>query len=386
MNTYDTAILGLGTMGSATALELRRRGASVIGFDPFAPPHGNGSHSGDTRIFRLAHYDALNYVPLAKRAGELWDKLSCEFGVPLLHRIGLLKMGPQDDALLAGIAKAASTHDIPVERLSATEIRYRYPAFEIPEEFIGYFETTAGWIDVDASIRGMQKKARDLGAELCLDEGVQSWHSGRDGVIVRTARREICANRLIIVAGAWAVQILHELGLPIQLIRKTFFWFDPVKPQNFTDAALPVFGFPATIFYAFPNSRGAGVKVAEHKGGDEIDRPDAPLEPADPRSVLQTVSRFMPGLAGPPPGDARRIRKTSPCLYSMADDEHFIIDVHPELKNVVFAAGFSGHGFKFTPLIGEIMADLALQGDTEIPIDFLRYRGPRQSFPRVERG
>jgi sarcosine oxidase len=372
MKTYDTAILGLGTMGSATALELRRRNVSVIGFDQFAPPHSSGSHSGQTRIFRLAHYDSPKYVPLAKRAGDLWDGLSAELGTHLVNRIGLLKMGPETDVMIDGIRRSAEDFQIPVERLTAAEVRYRYPVFRIPDHFAGYLEHTAGWIDVDAAISGMQNKARSLGAELRLNRAVESWESDGNSVVVRADGAEISANKLIITAGAWSTRILSELGLPIRIIRKTFFSFDPPDWEKFTDRALPIFGFPPNIFYAFPAIAGAGVKAAEHLGGEVVDSPEAPSKEPDPRSILETMSEFVPLLAGPLPGDPARISGTTSCLYSMTPNEHFIMDLHPGYPNVVFAAGFSGHGFKFTPVIGEVMADLALNGKTTLPVEFLR--------------
>ena len=372
MNTYDVAILGSGTMGSATALELRRRKVSCIAFDQFTPPHGRGSHSGQTRIFRLAHYDTPKYVPLAQRAGRLWDELSSELGAPLLTRIGLLKMGPAGDTLIDGIRQCAAEWNLPVDTLSASEVRYRYPAFQIPDAFTGVLETTAGWIDVDSAILGLQSKARELGAELCLNEAVLEWKAEGDGVAVRTAARRIHANRLVITAGAWATHILGDLGLPVRVLRKTFFWLDPLDPEKFTVDAIPIFGFPPGVFYGFPNIRGEGVKVAEHLGGEPLEAGSLPEPAPDHKPILETAARFMPGLAGPPPGNSSRIVKTASCLYAMTCDEHFIIDVHPRFPNVVYAAGFSGHGFKFTPVIGEVMADLVIEGRTQLPVDFLR--------------
>jgi sarcosine oxidase len=374
LKTYDAIILGLGAMGSAATLELIRRNISCIAFDQFAPPHGLGSHSGQTRIFRLAHYDTPKYVPLAQRAGRLWDQLSEEFSHPLLMRIGLLKMGPPGDGLIEGIRQCGAEWGLPVETLLASEVRYRYPAFQIPDEFVGVLEAGAGWIDVDTAIRGMQGKARDMGAELCLNEAVLDWTAKGQEVTVRTATREIHASRLVITAGAWATHILHDLSLPIRILGKTFFWFDPLEPLKFSDSAIPIFGFPPRIFYGFPNIRRQGVKVAEHLGGEALnpdDQTEGRLEP-DYKPILETVTRFTPGLAGPPPGDPSRIAKTSACLYAMTSDEHPIIDVHPRFPNVIYAAGFSGHGFKFTPLIGEVLADLALGGRTQHPVEFLR--------------
>jgi sarcosine oxidase len=225
----------------------------------------------------------------------------------------------------------------------------------------------------------MQKRASELGAELCLDEGVTSWENKAGEVVVRTSRREVRARALVITAGPWATQILRNLGLPIRIVRKTFVWFNPLMPAEFGEDAIPIFGFPTNSFYGFPNIRNEGVKVAEHWGGEEIARPEE-VQPAGEEgypSILETAARFLPGLAGQP-GNAARIMASSTCLYSMTPDEHFILDVHPEQSNVVFAAGFSGHGFKFAPVIGEVMADLALDGQTQVPIGFLRWNEARR--------
>jgi sarcosine oxidase len=366
-------------MGSAAALELARRKATVIGFDALRPPHSIGSHGGETRVFRAGYAESPEYVPLVQRARGLWDSMSREFGTKLLTGSGLLTMGLEQSAALRGIQHCADLGLLELDRLSAQEIQYRYPAFQLPEDFIGLLETTAGWLDVDAAIVGMQNRAGELGAELCLEEGVTSWENKAGEVIVRTSRREVRARHLVITAGPWAAQILRDLDLPIRIVRKTFVWFDPLLPDEFAEGAIPIFGFPPHSFYGFPNIRNGGVKVAEHLGGEEIARPEEvrPAGEDNNASILETSGRFLPGLAGQP-SDAARIMASSTCLYSMTPDEHFILDVHPEQSNVVFAAGFSGHGFKFAPVIGEVMADLALDGRTQVPIGFLRWNEARR--------
>lgn len=379
MESYDVILLGLGTMGSAAALELTRRKARVAGFDQLRPPHGAGSHGGQTRVFRVGYAESPDYVPLVRRAGELWDRFSAEFGTKLLNRIGLLTMDLPLSEPLQGIQRCVDLKQLEIERLSAGEIRHRYPAFHVPDEFIGLLETGAGWLDVDAAISGMQKSACEGGAHLYLDEEVTGWEN-KDGVItVHTAKRRVRARQLIVTAGAWTTNILRSVGLPIRIVRKTFLWFDPLKREEFAEAAIPIFGFPTNAFYGFPNIRGEGVKVAEHLGGDEIGRPEEakPANEFDYACILKTASRFLPGLAGSV-GDPARILKSSVCLYSITPDQHFILDVHPEQSNVFLAAGFSGHGFKFAPVIGEVMADLALNGVTKLPIDFLRWKEERR--------
>ncbi len=376
----DAIIIGLGTMGSAAALELARRKASVIGFDQLRPPHSVGSHGGETRVFRAGYAESPEYVPLVDRARGMWESMSEEFGTKLLTSSGLLTMGLERSAAIAGIQHCVDLGLLVIERLSAQEIQYRYPAFQVPDDFIGLLETAAGWLDVNAAILGMQKRARELGAELCLDEGVTSWENKAGEVIVRTSRREVRARRLVITAGPWATQMVRDLGLPIRIVRKTFVWINPLMPAEFAEGAIPIFGFPPNSFYGFPNIRNEGVKVAEHLGGDTIGRPEEvlPAGEDDYASIMETSARFLPGLAGRP-SNAARIVASSTCLYSMTPDEHFILDVHPEQSNVVFAAGFSGHGFKFAPVIGEVMADLALGGQTQVPIGFLRWNEARRS-------
>ena len=163
---YDVAIIGLGTMGSFAAVELAKRGLSVAGFDQFTPPHGRGSHSGGTRIYRLAYPEGTGYVPLAERAGEMWERTEEELGTQLLHRTGMLYMGLPGEPFLGEVQESAATNHLLVETLSAAEVRYRYPAFEIPEEYAGLFDVQAGWLDVDASITSSHAYARRLGARL----------------------------------------------------------------------------------------------------------------------------------------------------------------------------------------------------------------------------
>ena len=378
MKTFDALVLGLGTMGSAAALELARRKADVIGFDQFSPPHSIGSHGGQTRVFRAGYAESPDYVPLVHRAGALWASLGEEFGRTLLTRSGLLTMGLESSDALGGIQHCADLRLVEIERLLPREIRHRYPAFHVPDEFVGLLEISAGWLDVDAALSGMQNRARELGAELRMNEAVTGWKHGDDEAVVYTATEEYHARRLIITAGAWTKEILRKLGLPIRIVRKTFIWFSPFDDAaNFAENAIPIFGFPEDGFYGFPNIRGEGVKVSEHLGGDEIGRAEhvAAAGEKDYATVLKTVARYLPGL-----GDSSRIIRSSTCLYSLTPDEHFILDVHPEQPGVIFAAGFSGHGFKFAPVIGEVLADLAMHGQTQHPIEFLRWKGRKDRW------
>jgi sarcosine oxidase len=375
--SFEAAVIGLGAMGSAVALSLARRNASVIGFDRFRPPHSFGSHGGSTRVFRVAYPELPDYVPLASRSGTLWEGLEEETSTRLLTRCGLLTMGTEHSGTIRGIRYCAEHCDVPVEQLTAGEIRKRYPAFHPPEEYVGCLETSAGWLDVDKSVEQMHRLAQDFGAELRMDSEVTGWWIDGRSAVVRTTAGEHSARKLIITGGAWASKILRDLDLPLKVIRKTFAWFDPLIPDQFAEGAIPIFSFQPRSFYGFPNIRAQGVKVAEHVGTQEVVDPDAvpAAGECDKPPLVETAARFLPGLAGAPPGDGSRIVRVSNCLYTMTPDENFAIDRHPEHENVFFAAGFSGHGFKFAPLVGEVMADLALAGQTAYPVDFLRLDG-----------
>jgi monomeric sarcosine oxidase len=362
---YDVAVIGLGTMGSFAAAELARRGFSVAAFDQFSPPHGRGSHSGATRIYRVAYAEGSGYVPLAQRAGELWDQASEQLGKQLLHRTGMLYMGPVGGQFLRDVTESASANQLPVEALTADEVRGRYAAFEIPEHYGGIADPQAGWIDVDAAISFSLARAKSLGAACFLDRPVKSWDATGDEIQVHLENETISAGRLVITAGAWTSELLQNLGLPLKVKRKVLAWFDPVAPTIFE--RMPIFAFSDNWTYGFPHVPGMGVKLAEHAGGSYLASADsivAPVGPGDLDPLVATGAKYMPKLGS-------CVVRSTTCLYTMTPDDDFIVDHHPKFKNVVFAAGFSGHGFKFAPVIGLALADLVLEGKTALPIGFL---------------
>ena len=380
MQTFDVTVLGLGTMGSFTCLELARRGLRVAGLDRFSPPHGRGSHSGDTRIFRIAYAEHPDYVPLAQRAGHLWDQHSLDFGKTLLTRTGMLSMGPPNESLIAGIRTSARTHRLDVEALTPNEIRSRYPAFAPPDEYVGLFEPAAGWVDVNASIEGALTACERNGAHLFLNEAATGWSERGDRILVETATGTIETARLVITAGAWAATVLSDLRLPFVVRRKTLAWFDPAESQYFDSEDFPVFAFADRFFYGFPSIAGQGVKLAIHwDEGLSVPDPSVPVAPVgteDLAPMVHCASKYLRGLTNPL-GDGRAcVRRAATCLYTMTPDEHFIVDRHPNIENVWIAAGFSGHGFKFAPVIAEALADLCETGRTALPIEFLKTGQP----------
>ncbi|MCI0364047.1 MAG: N-methyl-L-tryptophan oxidase [Phycisphaerales bacterium] len=369
---FDAAVLGLGTMGSLACRELARRGASVIGLDRFTPPHEFGSHSGDTRIFRTAYAEHPDYVPLARLSGELWDRYGEEGGTRLLTRCGMLTFGPAGHELLKGTRVSAHLHSILIEELDAAEIRRRYPAIELLQGWAGIFEPAAGWIDVNAAIRFGIEDARRAGAEIRLDCTVVSWDARPGEIRITTESGEFRAKRLVVTAGAWASALLPHL--PITIEPRVLLWVRPLAPELFAPGRIPIFLSAERFLYGFPDFGGRGVKIGVH--WVDAKRLQNPAELAEPRPedldrILDVAFRFVPRLAGPLPGAHDRVMCAKSCLYAMTPDEHFIVDQVAGQEEVCFAAGFSGHGFKFAPAIAVALADLALEGRTALPIAFL---------------
>lgn len=363
-------------MGSYACCELARRGLGVVGLDRFSPPHDRGSHSGATRVFRIAYAEHPDYVPLAQRAGMLWDRYADEAGIRLLHRCGMLSVGPLNSAMIQGIEKSSALHGIAASKHTAEEVRRLFPVIEPPGDQVGIFEPSAGWIDVDAAIETAQSFSQQAGATLLTDSPVLNVEKRGGHFAITTPQGELTAHKVVVTAGAWSSQLLSGMGLPLHVERKVLLWVNPLAPERFTPDVLPIFVFAERFFYGFPSIGGHGVKMAIHwEEGHTVDDPTAPVADAtlgDAEPVLEMASRFLPALAGPLPGALNRVSALKTCLYTMTPDEHFIIDRHPEWENLVFATGFSGHGFKFAPVVGEALADLVMSGKSPLPVDFLR--------------
>lgn len=365
--TYDAIVLGAGGVGSAAMWQLARRGLRVLGIDRFAPPHSEGSSHGQTRIIRQAYFEHADYVPLLLESYRVWEELEELSGQRLKIETGLLEVGPRDGIVVPGVLTAARQHGLAVEELAAAEIVSRWPAFRLPEEaamqkLAGVFEPRAGYLKVEECVAACLAEAKRHGAELLPNVEVHDWHAGED-ILVRTAAGDFRANRLVITAGAWAGPLLHNLGVPLEVRRKPLMWYEPrdasANAAALTSAAngFPCFLFelPHGIFYGFPAVDGRGLKAAEHSGGAAIADPravDRRLHATDHERVDEFLNAHIPSVRTP-------CREHAVCLYTMSPDEHFIVDRHPDDPRIVFAAGLSGHGFKFTPVLGQALADLA---------------------------
>jgi sarcosine oxidase len=364
-STFDVIIVGLGAMGSATAYHLAKRGARLLGLDRFTPPHTLGSSHGKTRVIREAYFEDPCYVPIVQRAYELWLGLERESGAKLFSQTGGLMIGKPDSVVVSGAVRSAQQHRLAYQSLSRAEVERLFPALHLAEGMVAAFEPRAGVLFPERCVEAHLKLAKFYGAELHCDEPVISWSADGQGVRLKTARGEYRAARAVFTGGAWTTKLLSELSLPLQCERQTVFWFEPRKnPQQFASGNLPVFIMEfakGRFFYGIPDF-GDGFKVARHHEGEMID-PDAvnrEVSRSEIDSMRSLLRVFLPDAEG-------FLRATSVCIYTNAPDAHFVIDRHPHHPQIILASPCSGHGFKFSSAVGEILAEMAT--DRPAPLD-----------------
>lgn len=371
--SFDVAVAGLGGMGSAVAAHCASRGASIIGLEQFGPAHDLGSSHGKSRMIRKAYFEDPAYVPLVLRAYELWRQLERQTGQDILRITGVLSVGAEDSEIIAGTQRAAAEHDLSVKVWSSQEIKARYPTLQLLPDEMALFETDGGVLDPEGAVRAHLKIAQSAGADLRFHTIMESWNATDQGIELRLSDgTHILARSLVLSLGPWFQETLELLGIPIRVQRNVQAWFAPAA--NAYDAArFPAFlldraGLPAPL-YGFPDF-GDGVKAAFHGFGNltdarNVDRYFDPTRDVDP--IVRAMEDWMPG-------STQTFREAKPCMYTLTPDGNFVIDRHPEHANVILCGGFSGHGFKFAPVIGEIGADLALDGGSRHRIDFLALR------------
>jgi sarcosine oxidase len=366
-NRHDVIVAGLGAHGSSAAYRLAARGASVLGFDRFERGHTLGSSGGLSRIIRLSYYEHPDYVPLLRRAWTLWRDLERESGEHLLTETGGLYAGDPSGELVAGALESARRHQLEHEVLDAAALRERYPLFDWLDGWQGVFERQAGWLAPERSIETHNRLAEQNGATLRFAEPIDRWESTADGVRVTTATGTFDAKQLVLAAGAWESQLAPSLAPELSVERSVLFWFEPTAERD-AFARLPIYVVDDTdrIFYGFPYVEGQGVKVAglHFRDKTDPDTVDRVASPSDEERVRAWLRRRLPLANG-----ERRDAKV--CLYTNTPDANFIVDRLEGHPNVVVASACSGHGFKFSTVIGEILADLVIDGETRHPISFL---------------
>jgi sarcosine oxidase len=376
---FDVIVIGVGSMGAAACYELVRRDPSlrVLGIEQFGIPHDRGSHHGVCRAFRTAYFEHPDYVALLRRSLALWRDIEAETQATLLHLTGGLYIGRPDCALVRDSISAAEWHDLPHSMLQHDELAARYPQFRVDEEMIGFFEEQAGYVRCETAVAAYARAGRKRGAELHESEAVRSWKAGSSSVTVRTDRATYEADQLIITAGPWTSRVVRHLGIELSVTRQAAAWFEPRNAELFAADRFPVWGLDVQrdggasgIMYGFPlMGEKPGFKIAHHWPGDACDvkSVDRSNRPEDEALFRATMRRHLPQAEG-------ELLAMQTCLYTISPDGHFIIDRHPEASmhgRVTIACGFSGHGFKFVPVMGKALAELAVEGRSSEAIGFL---------------
>ncbi len=375
MQRSDAIVIGLGAHGSAAALALARHGLSVVGLEAGERGHGLGSSGGRSRMIRRAYFEDPAYLPLLAAAWRAWEALGADAGEPLVELTGGLYAGAAESVVFRGSVASAREQGLAHDVLDAAAIRSRWPIFTPADDMGGLYDPGAGMIRPERAIEAQLRLAEDAGAVLRFGERATDWRPASGGGLeVETDAGVHGADHLVIAAGAWTGYFVPDLRLPLEVERMPVFWFEPDVPAG--DVAvgrLPMWIMdtgPEGIFYGFPYDTAAGLKVSRHHSGEVVDPAsvDRSEHAADVERVRSFMRRTMPAANGP-------LREATICLYTNTPDLNFVIDVHPAVPGVAFASACSGHGFKFAPVIGEILADLALDGATSHPIE--RFRADR---------
>jgi sarcosine oxidase len=372
MLQFDVVVCGLGVMGSAALYHLARRGVRTLGIERFAPGHDRGSSHGASRIIRLSYHEHPSYVPLLRRAYSLWRELQATSGEALLHITGIVEVGPADGMLVRGTLASARLHGLPHEVLDAARLTQRCAAFRVPEHFVGVFQPEGGFVAAERSVHAFVRLAQERGAQLRTGETVRSVEERSGCVRIVTDAGEIAAAAAIVSVGPWLPSLLPHAGLPLRVTREVMGWFVPSQSALFAADRFPVFLLESRhgMHYGFPLDAEGWVKVARHHHRNESVDPDGYdrfVSADDERLIRDALAAHLPAANG-------TLGKAQTCLYTTMPDGDFLIDRLPGSPHVIVASPCSGHGFKFAPVIGEILADLATGGQPAHDIARFRWR------------
>lgn len=365
--SYDVIIVGAGSMGMAAGYYLTKENKKVLLLDSYDPPHSNGSHHGETRIIRHAYGEGAKYVPLVLRAQELWEELEKEAGMELFIKTGVLNIGEESSPFIQEVQNSAKEYGLSVETLSAQEINNKWEGLNLPSNLIGCYETNSGVLFSEKSILAFRQLAEANGATIKVNSRVVDMDLRSDKVIIKTEDESYEAASLIIATGAQTGHFLKKLNknVPLQRLRKTFSWFQAPE-AHYDSTKFPAFtmNIGDEMYYGFPSIHKAGLKIGRHDGGQPL-QPDEAMKPfgayvEDEEDVTKVIRQFFPKVG--------ELKEGKTCMYTNTPDEDFIIDYLPKLPNVVLACGFSGHGFKFSSVVGEIVSKLVTNNNVSFDL------------------
>lgn len=377
---YDAIVVGLGAMGSATLFHLARRGLRVLGLEQFSPGHQFGSSHGDSRIIRETYFEHPLYVPLVQRAHELWRELEAASGKSLMTITGGLMIGPPDGSVVSGTLRSAREHRLPHEILTPSRVHERFPAFELEGDLVAVMDPRAGYLDPEACNRAHIDLARLAGGEAHFDEPVLEWKPDGDGVRVVTQAGSYAADQLVLAGGAWTASLAPELGLPLTIERQTVFWFESDDlDMSYHAADFPIYAYEykaGHICYGFPRLP-RGMKASVMHSGElarDAESVRRVVKDDEVKPLRAALCPVLPQLA------EAAVRESSVCIFTNTPDHDFIIDLHPEHRQVLISSPCSGHGFKFASAIGELQAELIAEGKARFDLSpFRANRWPKSS-------
>lgn len=361
---YDVIVIGAGSMGMAAGYFLSKSGKRILLLDSFNPPHNKGSHHGDTRIIRHAYGEGEEYVPLVLKAQELWNELENITGKQLFLQTGVLNVGHEKSDFIENIISSSKTYSLPLDVIDSGEVNKRWPGVFLPSDYIGCFEPTSGVLKCEECIEAYRELAELHGASILTNSKVKEISVQDKRVTIKTEEQTFYSDALVVSAGAWSGHLLSmlDLNLPLNPVRKTFAWFN-ADENLYNHKDFPAFSFETSqgIYYGFPSINGSGLKIGRHDGGEKIN-PDESIRgfgelKEDEADLLQFLNHYMPL--------TQQLKYGKTCMYTLTPDENFIIDLHPKYSNVAIASGFSGHGFKFSSVVGQILSELIISGKTE---------------------
>lgn len=368
---FEAIVVGLGAMGSATLFHLARRGVRALGIEQFEAGHSRGSSHGDSRIIRETYFEHPLYVPLVRRAHELWRELEGISGSALMTINGGLMIGPPDGSVVSGTLRSAREHGLAHEILTSEQVRQRYPAFEISGDLVAVLDPRAGYLDPEACTRAHIDGARNAGAVAHYEQTLLEWSAGENGVRVRTTAGEYHADRVVLACGPWTTGLVPDLRLPLSVERQTVFWFEPQHSSSYEPNRFPIYAYefkPGTICYGFPRlSR--GVKASVMHDGETVRDPDMVRREVNPDEAMALRAALRPIL--PELADST-LREAATCLFTNTPDHDFVIGFHPSHPNVLLSSPCSGHGFKFASAIGELQAALLIDGRSKFDLSPFR--------------
>ena len=370
MKSYDAIVAGVGSMGSAALYEFARRGRRVLGLEQFDVPNALGTYVGVTRIIRLAYSEHPKYVPLLARAYDLWRALETAAGEQLLFITGGVDAGPESSWTIQGSLHSCNEHALAHTVMSAADVNREFPGYRLPPDMMAVYQPDGGFLMSERCVVAHLNAALLSGAEIHGRERLIDWDASGGTVRVTTDRGRYDAGALVLTAGPWTPGVEPEFRRYIVAERQVLLWAQPRRPEYFEVGRFPIFNMeaPEGRYYGFPVHHVPGFKIGKYHHRHEsvaAESVDRDCYPEDETVLREGIRRYFPEADGP-------TLAMKVCMFANTPDEHFIIDRHPDAENVIVAAGFSGHGFKFCSVVGEILVDLATQGSTRWDIEWFR--------------